>query len=106
MAYFETTARVEVEIDEFLEECTDRDKAEIMKQLLGEAPGCDRLEKALKKGLAENFSDITLGGPALGDRNINYDQNEFMTSLNKLNTAYYQLSSEDLEIINKMAKRF
>ena len=64
MPNFETTAEVEVDIDEFLGECTDWDKAEIMEQLLDEAPGCDRLEKALKKGLAENFADITLGGPA------------------------------------------
>jgi len=106
MPNFESTAEVDVDVCEFLEACSDWDRAEALKQLLEEAPGCDRLEKALKKGLSENFSGITLGGPALGDRNMSYDQDEFMKSLNKLNGAYYQLSSEDIEIINKMAKRF
>lgn len=106
MPRFESSAEVDVDVYEFLESCSDWDKAEALEQLLDEVPESDRLEKALKKSLAEKFSGMSLGSPALGGDNLNYDQEEFMSSLNKLNKAYYQLSNEELEIINKMSKRF
>jgi len=106
MPRFESSAEVDVDVYEFLESCSDWDKAEALEQLLDEVPESDRLEKALKKSLAEKFSGMSLGSPDLGGDNLNYDQEEFMSSLNKLNKAYYQLSNEELEIINKIAKRF
>jgi len=106
MPYFQTTAEVEVYVDEFLDSCSTSDKEEILETLLDEAEKSDSLKKIFKDLLSDRSPDLSGPSPALGSKNLSYAQEEFMNSLNKLNQGYYQLTIEELESINKIAKRF
>ena len=103
MPEFETY--VDVNVNEYLDSCSTSEKIEALEYLLEDTSSNTRLEEVLKDHLKGN-SVGSLGTPAMGEKNMSYDQEEFIKSLGKLNSAYYQLSSEDIEIVNKMAKRF
>ena len=106
MPDFETT--VDIDVCEFLDSCTRSEKEDALEYLIEEATGSERLQNFLKDKLAANFPGSPFGSEnaALGGRNMSYDQEEFIGSLHKLNSAYYQLSKEDIDTLNNMAKRF
>jgi hypothetical protein len=85
MPYFYSETEVEVTIDEFVESCKPRDIDELI-QTLQEA------------GYLNNIAGKTGDKTAL--------QLTFEEALLKLQNTYYQLSNEEIETIQNIAKKY
>lgn len=86
MPRFEAT--VDVDIDEFLNECSPKEIKEVIEYLKDEdyIPDFDLSQKDIKQ--------------------ITYDQELFYKMIGKLSNCYLRLSPEDLDVLKEIAARY
>lgn len=99
---------VEITVDEFMDSCSVWEMEEIVEEVVKNCSGNVRLEKSLSASIKTHFKESSqLRTFTMSGRGGNsYDYDEFKNSLNALLSSYYSLSNEDIEIINRLAKRF
>lgn len=101
MPEFNKEAEIEISTREFLEECGNSEKCDILDELITDAITDKHLKISLIDSLETCFPGI-FEAPV----ELSYDQEEFEKSLNKLRKRYYNLSNEEISAINDLAKRF
>ena len=101
------STNVDIDPSEFVSECRTREKIELIDLVVEECADDSELEKELIKSIKERFpkNHLTIIGFGISANNT-FMHDEFLGSLAKLSEAYYCLSNEDIEKINKLAKRF
>lgn len=103
----EIEALTDIDPDDFWGCCSTRERKDMIDIVVYECSEDKDLQDAFVKSIAENFPPNF--GSSLNESVIkgrSFDYSEFITSLDKLSKVYYQLSNEDIEKINNLAKRF
>lgn len=100
MPDFETS--VSIDIDEFVYECTQKEKKELLSTLVYECSSNEKLRDHLKSLIEEEFIEEELKIP----RNLSLDHSVFIDSLKTLEGSYYQLPNEVITKINAIAKPY
>jgi hypothetical protein len=88
MPYFYSEAELDIDVDEFVDSCSNLEIKELILKLK-------------KRGYLDSSNGIVTDTE---DRNLGqifYDQ-----ALSKLQNSYYQLSNEDIETIAAIAKKY
>lgn len=88
MAYIYLTHDVEIEVDEFLSNCSDREIQEIIDYLITEK----KLPRAALSLTKDSEASVL--------------ESEFIEAVTKLSECRLQLSNEDTNTILKIAKRY
>lgn len=100
MPDFETS--VSIEIDDFVYECTQKEKKELLSTLVYECSSDEKLRDHLKSLIVEEFVEEELKIP----ENLSLDHSVFIDSLKALEGSYYQLPNEVISKINSIAKPY
>jgi hypothetical protein len=86
MSYITVTADVDIDIDDFYRELSSREKQDLVDWLK---------EDGYLVGRIAEYD--TLGTPM---------QDMFNENINKIKNSYYQLTNEEIELIEKLAKKY
>jgi hypothetical protein len=87
---------VDVDVDDFLKACTESEKEEAILWLAADG--------SLDKHLDEAIEERNLNEGIIPDDRIKND--DFSSRVESLKGAYYQMSEEDIETIEKLAKKY
>ena len=93
-----------IDVDEFLMECDFLEKKELLEKLIHLCERDSRLKNHMKDTITKNLEDVIV--TILTEERLSYDRSEFLDSLLKLDKSYYSLSQEEIDEINRIAKRF
>lgn len=102
----EIEALADIDPDDFWYNCSTREKKDMIDMVVQECSENKELQDVFVRSVLDNFPNhqTLLEGQSLKDRS--YDYSEFVSALDKLGRAYYQLPNEDIEKIKDLAKRF
>jgi predicted restriction endonuclease len=103
----EIEAFADIDPDEFFSACSRREQKDLIDIVVEESTENTDLQDQLFQSLAEHYPEKRDEiHESLRETYSSIMRDEFITSLVKLGEAYYQLSNEDIEKINELAKRF
>ena len=86
MSYITVTADVDIDIDDFYRELSSREKQDLVEWLKEDGY------------LTNRDTELDEPGTALQDM--------FNENINKIKNSYYQLTNEEIELIEKLAKKY
>jgi hypothetical protein len=103
----EIEAYADIDPDDFWSACSTREKKDLVDIIIEDSASDKEIRNKLVESLGEHYPDLT--GVILDSTQAGYTsfmRDEFISSLAKLGQAYYSLSSEDIEKVKELAKRF
>lgn len=102
----EIEALADIDPDDFWYSCSTRERKDMIDIVVQECSENKELQDVFIKSVLDSFPShkSLLESQVLKTRS--YDYSEFISALDKLGRAYYQLPNEDIEKIKDFAKRF